>query len=479
MPLAAAEATVERADGEPEPMEEPEPLPAPEVPQEAEFSEDAVSEAEAEVPEPVTEDVVQEEEPPLWLIEGPPPTDVEEPPDEMPVQPDQEPDLTVPEWLDEVDEMPLEAEAPEWMQDLRSEPEVEGEPEPEAEVETSGPLAGLSGLLSPQPLAGLSSKATFTPTAAVPEEHHALAARVQELLSEPPARPELSVDAPGRTVMRALGRWLIYLALVAVIVAAMFVPALQELVLAPDTMAGRDAYVTLRALPRGSEVLLVVDYDAAHDGELTPLTRVLLWHLVSSGHRVVTISHTPQGAAMVQDLVESRAVWAYSPAPVAGEQVLNLGYLPPHPASMQAFMADPLGGAALWGSSARAQDTPLGREIARLGDLDALVLVSASHEHTRWWIEQTRGVAPTLAAVSASIAPALLPYYGPTEGAQLGGMLVGLAGAAEYERLSEARFAPNARQNMILQGSAQLLLAAIVLVSGFSLVVRSALGRKG
>jgi hypothetical protein len=192
---------------------------------------------------------------------------------------------------------------------------------------------------------------------------------------------------------------------------------------------------------------------------------------------VVVVGHTPQGPALVQELLDSRALWAYASAPVAGEQVLNLGYLPPHPASMQAFMANPLAGAALWGRDTRASETALGQGIARFDDLDAIVLVSASQEHTRWWIEQTRRAAPTLAAVSASVAPTLLPYYPGAE--QLDGMLVGLAGAAEYEALCGARFTPNARQNMILLGSAQLLLSAIVLVSGISLVVRRLLGRKG
>jgi hypothetical protein len=130
----------------------------------------------------------------------------------------------------------------------------------------------------------------------------------------------------------------------------------------------------------------------------------------------------------------------------------------------------------------------LGQEIDGFADLDLIVLVSASQEHTRWWIEQVAsahaGSSPILAGVSASLAPTLLPYYlqpaaGRATGGRLAGMLVGLAGAAEYEGLSDARFAPNARQNMILQGSAQMLLAAIVLVSGISLLVRGALGRKG
>jgi len=452
------------AEEPPQKLPEPEALPA---------EQEEPPEPETVAPEPFAEEA--EPEPSLWL------TDVDrEPPEELPAAREED-EALIPDWLVEVDEEPPEGvEAPEWIQDLRGTPEVELE----LEVETSGPLAGLAGLLSPQPLAGLSSKATFKPAPAVPEEHHVLAARVREMLDEPPARPELSVAAPGRTVMRALGRWLIYLALGVVIVAAMFVPALQDLVLAPETEASQDLYVTLLALPPGSEVLLVVDYDAAHDGELTPLTRVLLWHLITSGQRVVVVSHTPQGTAMAQDLITDRALWAYNPAPVVGEQVLNLGYLPPHPASMLAFMADPLGGAVVWGEGSgagagRAQDTPLGHEIAGFGDLDAIVLVSASQEHTRWWIEQTRQAAPMLAAVSASVAPTLLPYYGTTESAQLGGMLVGLAGAAEYERLCRAGFVPSARQNMILQGSAQILFAAIVLVSGISLVVRRALGRKG
>jgi hypothetical protein len=76
----------------------------------------------------------------------------------------------------------------------------------------------------------------------------------------------------------------------------------------------------------------------------------------------------------------------------------------------------------------------------------------------------------------------LLPYAaapGDAEsGAQVKGTLVGLAGAAEYERLTGARYSPNARQNMILQGSAQVLLAAIILLSSFGLLLSNAIQRR-
>jgi hypothetical protein len=459
---------------------------------------EAAAEVEPAAPETRIEEADQEPQgPDLWLAERDQTlsdeSSVLEEEDELPdwlVEAEQEPE---PEEsvLGLLGEEPLAAaETPDWMQDLQAEREGEesappGQPpaEDELEVETSGPLAGLSGLLSPQLVAGMPVRSEYKPASAPPPEHPVLAERVREMLSEPPTRPELPVVPSSRAVMRALGRWLIYLALIAVIVAGMFVSALQEFVVAPDTSAGHDFYATVGALPAGGEVLLVVDYDAAHDGELTPLTRVLLWHLVNSDQRVVVVSHTPQGGALVQDLLDSRTLWANGMAPQVGEQVLNLGYLPPHPTSMQAFLADPVGGAAMWGQAGRAADTALGQEIAGFGDLDLIVLVSASQEHTRWWIEQLAsaqvGSSPILAGVSASVAPTLLPYYSQPAGSRLAGMLVGLAGAAEYEGLSDARFSPNARQNMILQGSAQMLLAAIVLVSGISLLVRGALAGKG
>jgi hypothetical protein len=105
--------------------------------------------------------------------------------------------------------------------------------------------------------------------------------------------------------------------------------------------------------------------------------------------------------------------------------------------------------------------------VAQFSDLDLIVLVSNSQEHVRWWIEQVAigsGQPGIVAGVSASAAPHLLPYLGGD--GQIEGMLIGLAGAAEYEQLADAQFKPNANENLILLGCAQLLLVAIVLASG-------------
>jgi hypothetical protein len=199
--------------------------------------------------------------------------------------------------------------------------------------------------------------------------------------------------------------------------------------------------------------------------------RAVLWHLLQKGLGVVTVSHTSQGAAIVEDLFQSESPRLQGETYVPGEHYLNLGYLPAHPASMQAFMANPLGGVALWGTAELdPSQTTLGQRVTRFEDFSLVVLVSGNQDHVRWWIEQV-GNRPIelVAGASASIGPYILPYYDVAGDGQLGGMLVGLAGAAEYERLVGA--GTYARENFVLQASAQILLVVIVLVSGISVMI--------
>ena len=382
----------------------------------------------------------------------------------------------------------LREEMPEWVDELRiAEPETGAI---DAVVETSGPLAGLSGLLSPDPLFGLTYRADYVALSPVPDAQQEQARLLRSFLATPSKRPDVAPLRAGRATLARLGRWVIYGALLAAICAGIFASFLQALIQPSQTVEAQAFYDVVSGLPRGSEVLLVVDYDASHDGELTPQTRAILWHLLNREQGVLIVSHTPQGAAIVEDLVRADLGGAWGTAYVAGQHYLHVGYMPPHAALLQAFMANPLGGATLWGASpADAAQTPLGQRVARFEDLDLILVVSSRQEHVRWWVEQTAlggRRAGIVAGVSASAAPHLLPYYAApydtydataydaaAEGRGIAGLLIGLSGAAEYEQLTGAQFWPSARENVILLGCAQLMLAAIVLASG----IRSLLGR--
>jgi hypothetical protein len=247
------------------------------------------------------------------------------------------------------------------------------------------------------------------------------------------------------------------------------VPQVQDLVRPTETLAAKSLFNVIEGVPQGGKVLLVMDYDAAQDGEMTPQARVVLRQILHRQLDVFAVSFMPQGVAIAQDLLQEEAVHPDLPGYVAVDHYANLGYLPPHPASLQAFMATPTGGATMWGEQGAGG-------LSGIDELSLIVLVSAHQEHVRWWIEQvgSRYDVDVVAAVSAASSSYVRPYYSDTGAGQLRGLLVGLAGAASYENMTGADYTPNARENMILLGSAQVLLAAILILSAVAALFRRA-----
>ncbi|MBN1933213.1 MAG: hypothetical protein JW934_01040 [Anaerolineae bacterium] len=353
-----------------------------------------------------------------------------------------------------------------WIEEQRT--RVEPVTDQTLSVETSGPLAGLRGLLAPEPLLGIFPKSVYKPAQPIPDAHVAEAQLFESILSAPAGEPVVVERTQGKEALASLGRWVIYLALLATMVAAAFLPKpFNELIRAPAMDETSDFYNAIQRLPEGSVALLALDYDAALDGELTPQTRAIVRHLSQRGVGVAAVSITPQGIAIVQD------VFAQEAGLVAGEDYLNLGYLPPHPASLQALIDGPVNAPVL-GLQARPEETPLGQKMAGLEQVDLVVTVSGSADHVRWWVEQvgSRYGIDIVAGVSAAIAPYVLPYYASDYG-QIKGLVIGLAGAADYEqKLVGGTPLDYAQRNLVLQGYGQLVLAAILLLSGITFVLR-------
>ncbi len=360
-------------------------------------------------------------------------------------------------------------ETPDWLEALREKEEVPQEEE--LPVETSGPLAGLRGVLNPEPLLAILPKSTYKPESPILDAHRAEANAVSQLLAQPVRRSTVVSRSPGRQIMASLGRWLIYL----VLLGAMLVAPLQAWIRPPDLLEARSFFYAIDALEPGNEVLLVIDYEASLDGELTAQTRAIIWHLLHKNLGIVAVSMTPQGPTIVQDLL------AEISSAVAGEHYLNLGYLPAHPASLHAFVDAPLAGSKPLGvGNVPPAETSLGRRITQFGDLDLIVAVSGDPGHVRWWIEQvgSRTRSDMLAAVTASAAPYLRPYYDERGIGPLKGILAGLGAAVQYEQLSGTQPLLSAWPNYVVQVNAQMLLATIVFLSGVGSVVLSVIRRR-
>lgn len=375
----------------------------------------------------------------------------------------------VPDALDlPVQEVAAAEESPEWLEALREQDQAPEEDQ--LPVETSGPLAGLRGVLNPEPLLAILPKATYKPVPPVEEAQQSEAQRVAELLALPVRRTQLTTVSPGRAILASLGRWLIYIALVAV----MLIAPLQLWVRPPVRSEAQGFYYAIDALQPGSEVLVVVDYDASLDGELTPQLRAIIWHLLHRNLGIVFLSLDAQGPAIIRDIL------AEIPSAIAGEHYLDLGYVPAQPASLRGFVHNPIAGAkTLVSGDITPADTTLGRRIASFDDLDLMVTVTGDHKHVQWWIEQV-GIqtrADLLAAVSTSAVPYLMPYYDARGTGQLAGILSGLSGAVQYEQLAAGEVMPKAWPNYVVLVNGQMLLVVVILLSGTSSLVSGIIQR--
>ena len=205
-------------------------------------------------------------------------------------------------------------------------------------------------------------------------------------------------------------------------------PLNLPLVASPTVRAYRDA---VAALPEGSRVLVSCDFDPASRPELEPMTRSTLRQLFARHCKVVVVVLFQGGALLVDQIVGDEARRAGARY---GVDVVNLGYK----AGDEAVMV--LMGQSIPNTFPRDQNgldvrtMPIMRDVRNYSSFPLLVSISAGYPGTKEYVQQVQGRyhIPIVAGVTAVFAPTLYPYL---QSGQLRGLLGGMAGAAEYEKL--------------------------------------------
>jgi len=412
------------------------------------------------------------------------PSDEGLPPEEAPPEPSEEP-----EWLQGLEEEapwePEEAlegieEEPEWLRELGA-PADEARVVAEEEVppEESAPwLEALEGLVKEAPLeplekegllAGIRGTLRVEPIFAIPHRIGEVAfpplagadqaARFKGVVSQPLA--PVAVEERPRARRDQILSWLFYLILAAAVVGGILLGGGS--VNLPLTQATADFYKTIESLEEGSVVLLSHDYDPGTAAEITPQVSAILDHLMRRGAKIVNLSLTPEGQALADRALES-AVSDYE-GYIQGRDYINLGYVAGNEVGAR-FIAEGLG--------PRLSPYPLGEGVGGLEDVNLIVVLAGSQEHLRRWVEQVQAPykVTMVAGVSAQVDLAARPYY---RSGQLKGLLSGLVGAAEYERVNQHPGV--ALSKMLPQAAAHLVIALFILLGNFAYLVERLGGR--
>ena len=219
----------------------------------------------------------------------------------------------------------------------------------------------------------------------------------------------------------------------------------------------------IAALPDGALVLMSCDYDPGSKPEVVPMTKTALRQLFDKHCRVVITCLWPGGSGIVDQTLESVVAEyrARGKAPVYGTDYVDLGYKAGNEAVM-VLMGK--GVANAFPQDERANATaklPLMREVRDYASFALLVNISAGYPGTKEWVQQVNSRFH-LAMVSGCTAVSAPEYYPYLQSGQLRGLLGGMAGAAEYEKIRGEK--GSATKGMDAQSLAHVFVALCIVM---------------
>lgn len=325
------------------------------------------------------------------------------------------------------------AELPNWLQGMR--PVETGlamaAVHEDEDVEGAGPLAGLASVLPAEPdISQVGKPAAPVYKLQVPELQQTQAELFRQLIaSEGQARTvQKRRELPSNSLLRIL----IALVLAAAALAPLFMSGLESSP-AGDTSGVSAAREIVSALPAGAPVLLSIDYEPGWAGEMDAAAAGLVGDIIGRGAALTLVSTSPTGPLQGEHLIGLAAAEGS-----AVENLVNLGYIPGGAAGLQAFTQSP----RLAKPNAINNEDPWSQPglqtVDSLADFSLVVVVTESPDDARAWIEQAQPAladTPLVMVVSAQAQPLLEPYFRATP-QQVQGLVTGLSGGVQYERLT-------------------------------------------
>jgi hypothetical protein len=259
--------------------------------------------------------------------------------------------------------------------------------------------------------------------------------------------------------LKSVDRRVIYVLLFVAVALPLLVPAGLPIDISPDV---RSIYDAIDELPAGSIMLVSFDYDPASRAEVHPMAEAVLRHAFKRKLRVVAPALWPQGPSQATSVLEKLkrefnltygkdfVQLAYFNGPTVG--------LP----QVTAIMGD-LHAAYPTDVKGNKLDTmELTRSITAAKDIAMIFTLSAGDPGIPAWVQIANGRYGTRVAGGATAVQVaqFLPYV---QGGQMIGMIGGLKGAAEYEKLLDYKGIASA--SMDAQSLGHIVIMAFIILA--------------
>jgi hypothetical protein len=296
-------------------------------------------------------------------------------------------------------------------------------------------------------------------------------------------------------ILLAIDRRIIFL----VIFLALSVPIFLHLKIDIDvTREVQIFYDAIEALPTGSRVLVSCDYDPGSEPELQPMAETGFRQMIKDHIKFAIMGLWPQGPMQANKalakinevregfIVENGDTLAFGRDLIVvgpdtiryGRDFINLGFQAGNELVIQRMGSSV---AAAFPNDARygrpIETYPIMNGLNKLSDFDFIYNLSAGYPGTVEWVQFAvdRFHVPCGAGNTAVQAPQVYPYL---DTGQLTGLMGGMKGGAEYEKLTG--FKAKATMAMVSQTAAHIFVVLFIVIGNLAYFMTRGKGqRKG
>jgi hypothetical protein len=231
----------------------------------------------------------------------------------------------------------------------------------------------------------------------------------------------------------------------------------------------RAAYDTIDALPPGSRVLLSLDYEPDIMAELQPMSKAVLRHCFRKHLKVVVLTLYPAGVGLAEMALNDAA---RAEGMTRNHDFVYLGYKSGFQTVMLGLGENLRGMFPVDFYGSPLDSIPMMRGVNTYKQFSLLVNLSGSSAADYWiQLAQTRYHIPLILGTTAVMATDYYPYLSSK---QVLGLIGGMKGAAEYERLIDVF--GDGRRGMDAQSMVHVIIVALVLIGNAALLASKRTG---
>jgi hypothetical protein len=198
------------------------------------------------------------------------------------------------------------------------------------------------------------------------------------------------------------------------------------------TKQSQDTYNAIESLENGSKILLSFEYGPSTKPEIHPMAIALLRQLFSHNHKVYAMALWPDGLFMSTEAFNQVADEEFHLT--YGKDYVNLGFRPGNEAVVKGVATDIHTLFSVDTRGNKVKNIPMMENINNITDFDFVFSFSAGYPGSKEWVQfgcDPHNIPMSTGCTSIQVTE-VVPYV---ESGQISGILAGMPGAAEYEKL--------------------------------------------